>query len=1294
INMVRHPHENIPDDFYLSSKIGQLWLYGVSIDWPAYYSHEKRYRVSLPSYPFEGQRFHLDADRIFSESKIGERSNKAPLKKNGDELKEPGKANEQKSPILYSRPELTRPYVAPRSESERRMVDLWQYFFGIQPVGIDDDFFELGGDSLKAVTIIADIHREFRVKIALPELFEHSTIRGLSEYIDKAEKTTFVGIEPVEKKEHYPLSAAQKRLYILHRLEGMSTAYNMSDILSIEGTINIDKLEESFKKLISRHESLRTSFAVINEEPVQIIHSDVEFEIEYFATDEHGQTQTLTKVLGGQGTLFQKGSVPPEAFIKSFIRPFNLSRAPLLRVGLLQEMETKYILAIDIHHIIADGRSQVILVRDFLSLYHGQELPDLKLQYKEYSEWKQSREAQDALKEQEDYWLKEFAEQIPVLNLPIDYPRPAVQSFEGNTFNFELNAGEKGRLNEIAHKGGTTLFMVLLAIYNLFLAKLSNLEDIVVGTAVANRRHADLEKIVGMFVNTLALRNYPSGKKPFTLFLDEIKEKTLRAFDNQDYPFEELVEKTVVERDMGRNPIFDVMFVFQNIFDDPGPGAIPGEEPGGLKFKRYNYEQNTAIFDLSLVIFEKGDGLLLSLEYCTKLFKEETVLRFIEYFKKILMSVLDEPIKKICNIEIIDEEEKAEILNEFNNTAVEYPVDKTVHQLFEEHALKTPDHIALVGAGAVETLRATSLQTTYRQLNEQSGRLAGLLIEKGVLPDSVVGIMMERSVEMIIGIMGIFKSGGAYLPIDPEYPQERIDYMLKDSGAKILINEKFFAPLFFKKAGRRGLHHSSVISHQSNLAYIIYTSGSTGKPKGVMVEHRNVTAYFHAFWGIFNLKESDTIIQLVSYTFDVFVEVVFSVLLRSGKLVIPTRTEMLDIDALGGLIHKHQVNIIDCTPLLLSELDKSGIFNTSSCSQRINYLFISGGDILRREYVKNLITVGEVYNTYGPTESTIGATYFRYSGEKESSEMDISIPIGKPMPNYQVYILDRENSLQPVGVAGELCVSGSGVTRGYLNRPELTAERFIKYRSYGPYKTNIIYKTGDLARWLPDGNIEFLGRIDHQVKIRGFRIELEEIRSRLLTCQDIDDAVVIDRENAAGEKYLCTYFTAKKRLGIVELRSILAGVLPGYMIPSHFVQLEKIPLTGSGKIDRRALSSLKVQAQAEVEFVMPRNEIEKKIANAWKEILELDKVGVNENFFDLGGTSLDIIRLNSKFKEIFHEEETIVQMFRYPTIRSFAEYLSRERVAIFTESNVISPVQVDKVKQSRQSQKNKRRSLK
>jgi amino acid adenylation domain-containing protein len=1304
INMIRHPNENIPDDFFLTTKIGQLWLYGVNIDWTGYYSREERYRVALPNYPFEGQRFYLSPDRGFGGAKIGEWSGAPALKKNGDELEEPEKVNEKRAPIMYSRPELTRSYVAPRSESERKMVDLWQYFFGIQPVGIDDDFFELGGDSLKAITISADIHREFRVKIALPELFEHSTIRALSEYIDAAEKTTFVGIEAVEKKEYYSLSAGQKRLYILNRLEVMSTAYNMSELLSLEGTLDIPKLDESFKNLLFRHESLRTSFEVINEEPVQRIHNEVEFEIEYFAADaggEHGQTRTLTKVLGGQGTLFQKGSLPPEAFIKSFIRPFNLSRAPLMRVGLLQEAENKYLLAIDIHHIIADGRSQVILVRDFLSFYFGQELPALKLQYKEYSEWKESPEAQDSLKVQEDYWLKEFAEQIPALNLPIDFPRPAVQSFEGDTVSFELNAGETGRLNEIAHMDGATLFMALLAIYNIFLAKLSNLEDIVVGTAVAGRRHADLENLVGMFVNTLALRNFPLGEKPFTVFLNEIKEKTLKAFDNQDYPFEELVEKAAVERDLGRNPIFDAMFVFQNIFDDPGQGAKPGEETGGFKFKRYNCEQKTSIFDLSLIVFEKGEGLWLSFEYCTKLFRPETVLRFIEYFKKIVSAVIEAPGKSIGDIEIITEEEKLRILNEFNDTAVEYFAEKSVHQLFEEQALKGPDRVGLVGeVGQVGQVGLVGL--TYRQLQEQSDRLAGVLIEKGVLADSVVGLMIERSVKMIIGLLGILKSGGAYLPIDPEYPEERIDYMLKDSNAKLLAvaNDKEGEKVR-RWAGEIVLLENivkspknssypltflpSYLPNSRNLAYIIYTSGSTGKPKGVAIGHRNAVNFFKGMTDRIDFSPHRIVLAVTTISFDIFLLETLLPLTRGLRIVIANENQQRDPGALWKLIGNHEIDLLQMTPsrlkLLLSQSDHGYL-------DKIGDILV-GGEAFPIELFEELKKKfqGNIINVYGPTETTVWSTLKNLTGQME-------INIGKPIANTLVFILDKFNRPQPIGVAGELCIGGDGVARGYLNRPELTAERFIKYRSYRTNRTYIIYKTGDLARWLPDGNILFLGRIDHQVKIRGFRVELEEISRRLLDCRDVDDAVVIDRENSAGEKYLCAYLASTKELDIPGIKRMLAETLPGYMIPSHFIQLEKIPLTGSGKIDRRTLLSFKTQAKTEVELVLPRNEIEKKIAQAWKEILELEKVGVNENFFDLGGTSMDIIRLNAKFTEIFHEEETIVQMFRYPTIRTFAEYLTRERGAVAAESKVISPDQVNRIKQSRQTQKNKRRSLK
>ncbi|HLP59694.1 MAG TPA: amino acid adenylation domain-containing protein [Candidatus Deferrimicrobium sp.] len=1118
-------------------------------------------------------------------------------------------------------------YTAPRNEIEKKLVEVWSEVLGRQvSIGIDDNFFELGGHSLKATILAAKIHKVLNAHVPLAEIFKRSTIRGLAEYISGKVEEPYESIRPVEKKEYYELSSTQKRLYFLRQLESDTVAYNIQVMIPLSEDVRIGKLEEVFKKLIKRHESLRTSFHMVNDAPVQVVHDEAVFEIKSLTTGAN------------------------------FFGPFDLSRAPLIRAGLIREEGKRHILIVDMHHIITDGVSQKLLKQDFMSLYKGEELPSLRLQYKDFAGWQNCNKEREEFKRQELYWLKEFVGEIPVLNIPTDYPRPLMQSFEGNRVDFEIAAEETRALNELALKAGATLFMVLAAVLNILLSRLSGREDIIIGAPVAGRRHADLEKIIGMFVNSLAIRNYPAGEKSFTGFLKELKERTLAAFENQEYQFEDLVEKVVINRDTGRNPLFDVLFVVQDIERLPGDVVEKGAVENG-KINRVSK------FDLEITALEVGQGLKILFGYCTKLFKKETIERFIIYLKKILLAVVKEPGIRLSEIEIISEEEKTRILFDFNNTGKDYPKDKTIHQLFEEQVERTPDHIVFVGAVPVPPVPLVEpvgpvrpLYLTYRQLNGQSGRLAGFLIEKGVQPDTIVGIMMERSVEMAVGIMGILKSGGAYLPIDPEYPRERIDYMLKDSGAAFVLN---FENLNFNSLiGRpsRGLSNLS----SANLAYIIYTSGTTGRPKGVMIDHGSI--FNTIYWRMqeYKMKAGDRSLQLFSFAFDGFLTSFFTPVV-SGAMVVQLRNEEVkDVAHIKETILTMGITHFICVPSLyrfLVEISAAkewpGLKTVILAGEQVH------PDIIEKS--KRMHPLLEICNEYGPTEGSVVASFYR------DTRPDDVISIGRPISNAGIYILDRNENLVPIGVPGELVIFGKGLARGYLNNPGLTSEKFgpqitlitqINLRAAG----GILYRTGDLACWLPDGNIEFLGRIDNQVKIRGFRIEIGEIESQLQAYPGIKDAVVAAKEGGDGQ-YLCAYVTAKngdkKEPDILSraLREHLSNRLPHYMVPGDFVLLEEIPLTASGKVDRKALSILKASHPGTGStFVAPGTDMEKLVAGVWKEILQVDTIGIHANFFEIGGNSLNILKMQRKLKEILGQDIPVIKLFKYPTIHSLAKY--------------------------------------
>jgi len=1117
-------------------------------------------------------------------------------------------------------------------------------------------------------------------------------------------------IAPVEKKEYYPISSAQKRLYIIQQKDREITAYNMPQVIPLEERIEGNKVEDIFMKLIARHESFQTSFIMVNEEIVQEINQKAALKIDRFQDKNEPFTAS-----------------PIDEIMRGFIRPFDLAEAPLLRVGVIKIDERKYTFLLDMHHIVTDGTSQSILVKEFMTLYTGRELPSLRLQYKDYAEWQNSKKQRQVIKEQEKYWSRIFSREVPVLNLPTDYPRPVMQSFEGSAVDFLLTVEESRVLKEIAAQTGATLYMCGLSIFAILLARLSGQEDVVVGTPIAARRHVDLEKVIGFFVNTLAMRILPHAEKSYHEFLLELKERTLGAYENQEYPFDELVDKIAGSRDTSRNPIFDVMFDLLNI--EEYDNDIP--EPDEKEQYQSNHRQGTSKFDLTLNAVDLGERILFNIEYCSRLFKPATIDRFISYFKRLLGSLQEGSDIKLFEMEMIPRQERQRILYEFNNTYSDYPNDKTIHGLFEGQVEKVPDYLALIGENSQPGTRdaKTRVQLSYRLLNEESHRLAYTLLEKGVGPDSAVGIMVGRSVEMIIGVLGILKSGGAYLPIDPDYPEERIQYMLKDSNAGVLLTtpklqvkvkaeaeegrgqpqglplqainiEKDI--LYFSESDSATLTLTSTSTCQvspANLAYIIYTSGSTGKPKGVMVRHCNWVNAAFAWRKEYKLNEIEVhALQMASFSFDVFGGDIARTFINGGKLIICPAEVRIDPSLLYNLIRKERITLFESTPSLIIPFMEYVYENRLAIDNL--QLLIVGSDSFRIEDYKVLLSrFGDrmrIINSYGVTEATIDSSYYEEKIENISAVGNT--PIGKPMPNMEFYILDSFNKLQPVGIPGGLYIAGAGVTRGYLNNPQLTADKFehdlCHHQDYRDkkqkpqskdnnrsYRSNrsYIYKTGDLARWLPDGNIEFLGRIDHQVKIKGYRIELGEIENLLLKQPGIKDAVVLVQDAAAGDKYICAYIVADKKYEIPRLRENLAKALPDYMIPSYFVNLEKIPLTANGKIDRKAIPDPGENSlEDNKKYKPPRNAVEKILVQVWEKVLGRKEIGIDRDFFAVGGDSIKTIQIIARMSSAGYKLE-MKDLFQYPTIADLAPRVKKlKRIpeqSTITGTIALTPIQ-------------------
>ncbi|MCP4157182.1 MAG: amino acid adenylation domain-containing protein, partial [bacterium] len=1396
LNTQPHPEGRKNAAAYHLEQMGIYWTGGGSVDWTTFYpapsTGEPRGttatpgRIPLPTYPFESKQYKVEEiDSLMRPPGTQTAGTEAAAMNLNHLLKVTQERNNRGKETLPThmrpRPELSTEYSAPRDNLEKKLVDIWTQYLGIQPVGIHDNFFQLGGDSLKAMMTLNRCSKLLQETLHTTIIFQTPTIAEIAHYIKKRyPKATaripspggeedleirpgkhgmqkkrgenkYPTVEPAEKKEYYKLSSAQHRLYFIRQFEPHSTAYNLPQILTLAKDIDTKKVVECFRKLIIRHETLRTTLHMINERPVQVIHENVPFKIELHDPGNVRNSPDNRDVKNSTNRI-----------IKEFIRPFDLSRAPLIRVAVIKEVN---ILLVDMHHVITDAYSLGMLANEFITLYTEGELPEIGIQYKDFSQWQNSPEQRRIIRQKEQFWLKQFPEEPPVLNLPLDYPRPVQGRSAGGSVTFNL-AGEKLEdLKALTTANSATIYMTLLALFNIFLAKLSGQEEIVVGLPVSTRTHADLEHVQGMFVNTLPIKNNPAPEKTYMSFLAEVKHNLLGAYENREYRFEDLVEKVTLHRDTGRNPLFDVMLNLLDHSNYSGATYTPGEQDENNnhlagQYRANEYGETFAKFDLSLSALEAGEQMELNLDYRTELFKKKTIEGFTRYFNKILETVIAKPGEKIWKIEIISPEERKQILHEFNNTASEYPKEKTIHQLFEAQVEKTPDNVGLVGSGqwavskekikdnkeikntpltnelfldtpsipsfpsipstheadhiadhiATGRQPASGIQITYRELNEKSNQLAHHLQSRGVAPGTIVAIIMERSIEMITGIMGILKAGGAYLPIEPRYPLERIKYILKDSNAKIVLagfgEIREYAELTeLEKLGDGiafiEIHTASGIRnpasgiqtlsgnqqpvsgsrHANRHAYIIYTSGSTGQPKGVLISHRNVMTYIGGSMERLNLTPGDTRTQTSAVTFDHFVEEVYPVLFSGAKLVIVTREDSRDIYQLVERIKRHQVTVLSTTPSVLKLL--SGHPLPRSVRQ-----LISGGDALTRECIAGIAGEIPIYNYYGPTETTVSAASYACPTMENIAGTTQTVPIGGPMTNYKIYILDRFGIDLPIGIEGEICIAGDAVAVGYLNKPELTAQRFIKTPKHlslsfpnnqSPITHNRLYKTGDLARWLPDGNIEFLGRIDAQVKIRGFRIELGEIEQQLLKHPGIKEAIVLcpgDRPRGESEydKYLCAYYVTNPRAPETEpdLRPYLAQHLPDFMIPSFFIKLEKIPLTPNGKIDRKKLSQFDPSdIKPSTEYVEPQTVNEKQITEIWREVLETNKIGIDDNFFEIGGNSLNILRVHNKLKEILKIEIPVALLFRFTTIHSLAQHLKQEETELHTTDKTI-----------------------
>ena len=1075
---------------------------------------------------------------------------------------------------------------------------------------------------------------------------------------------------------YFPMSSVQKRLYALSQTISGDRAYHMPMAFQVDGPLDVKKVESVFNALIRRHEILRTGLEIKDEQLVQRVYENhqVAFSLDYKRSMENSENI--------------------QCLIDEALRPFDLSRPPLMRVSLTEISPTRFIFITNFHHSVMDGTSLNILVQDFLKLYQDTPLPAVKMQYKDYVQRERQYMGSPDFYAHERFWLNQLDGERPVLEVPFDFPRPAAPDFTGKTLRFIVGKEKTQAVKALSRSTGTTLNMTLLAMFYVLLFKLTGQEDICVGIPATVKAHDDLQHTIGMFTNTLVLRNYPTGTKSFTAFLKEVKVCCLQAYANQEFPYEELADRMETSRDTSRNPLFDVAFTYENANDRLY--KIPG-----LTFTAYDVDMKASAFDLIYGLIEEEGELKVWLIYKTTLFKEESITRWHRYFERLMGGILKKPDTPLSALDMMSETEMQTLLEEFNNTAVDFPSNKTLHQLFQEQVRKNPDNTALVGAG---DRFINGLQLTYKELNEKSNKLAYLLSAKGVKSDTIVGIMVDRSMEMIAGIMAILKAGGAYLPIDADYPEQRKQYMLADSNAEILITagsipESVSVDVHIDscrdaicrvRETAPGLDHISTDRKQSgrdesairpymidaeNLAYIIYTSGSTGQPKGVAVTHRNVVRLVRNT-NYIEIKEDDRVLQLSNASFDGSVFDIFGALLNSAALVLVTQKQAFAADQLAELIKREQITVFFVTTALFNALVDLKI----DCFNNIRKVLFGGERVSAAHCKKALEYMGKdrIIHVYGPTETTVYATYYFVDQIEKTAD---SVPIGKPISNTLIYILDKDMKAVPIGVSGEVFIGGYGAARGYLNNPESTTEKFDpdfqddqnnqdkkekengtgknSFTSLPLYPSTPLYRTGDLARWLPDGNIDFLGRKDQQVKIRGFRIELGEIEYLLLQHKEVKETVVIANQNQEGDKYLTAYVVTTSNTRINELQTYLQKKLPDFMVPSFIVSIKNIPLTPNGKLDRKALPE--PEPTISDSYTPPRNQTEKKLINLWAEILGIrkDSIGIDSNFLKLGGHSLKAVKLIARIHKEFSVIMQVSDIFDTPTIRGLSKIIAK-----------------------------------
>ena len=1158
----------------------------------------------------------------------------------------------------HVRPLLEGSFAAAGTPVQDVLCGIWAELLCLKRVGIHDNFFDLGGHSLLATRVVSKVRHVFQVEMPLRTLFDNPTVALLASHLDQALRAQ-IGLSALPllsavREERLPLSFAQQRLWFLHQLEPSSSVYNIPAVLHVKGVLEIEVLTRCINEIIRRHESLRTTFPIVDGSPVQNIAPVLELEMPLVDVPTTSETERQVWI--------------QRLMLHETERSFDLAHGPLLRVLLLRLCEDEHVLLLTAHHISADGWSVKVFMREMAALYEAyldeqpSRLAELPIQYADFAIWQRQHLTGDMLATQLAYWKRQLDGDLPVLSLPVDRLRPHTRTFCGKTESLRLSAELSGAVRTLSRHEHATLFMTLLAAFKVLLYRCTGQQDILVGTPVANRNYRELEDLIGFFVNTLVLRTEVSGELSFQELLDRVKKVALDAYTHQDVPFERLIEELQPSRSLSHTPLFQVMFVMQN-------DSSPSIDLPGLKLTSMEVESPTAKFDLTMMLEEAGPELVVALEYSTDLFNAATIRRMLCHFRILLEGIVADPRKRIAELPLLTEHERAELLAHCRPRSIHSAPEVCLHHLFEHQAKQFPQAVAISCDG---------LYISYSDLNRRSNQLAHYLQALGVGPEIPVALYLDRSPEMIVAILAVLKAGGAYVPLDLAYPRQRLAFILEDTQAALVLTESSRADdlpdtgtqiICLDRQGKDVSRHSTEDCHSSvsvgNTSYVIYTSGSTGDPKGVMVTHANVARLFTSTEDYFRFSADDCWTLFHSYAFDFSVWELWGALLYGGRLVIVPYLTSRSPEDFYRLLMRERVTVLSQTPSAFRQL--SGVDERATDETLCLRVIVFGGEALDvRDLGAWMKRHGDerpqFVNMYGITETTVHVTLRRIilSDVRQAKAGELGSVIGEAISDLAVYILDDRMEILPASVSGEIWVGGAGVARGYLGRADLTAERFVP-NPYALRAGEHLYRTGDAGRRLINGELEYVGRIDEQLKLRGFRIEPGEIEAALRQHESVEQAKVLALDNGVAEKRLVAYVKRKPGAGLsrAELREHLRARLPEYMLPAAFVVLDEFPLTGNGKLDLRALAETDESPQeTSVDYVEPQTEIEKTIAAVWRTVLQLEKVGARDNFFDLGGTSISMALACHRLREVLQRDISMVEMFTYTTINSLARHLA------------------------------------